>query len=300
MATRIFQARTMPRAAPNQAPDYQEFVQGIHDTLAAFGWVQTSDTGQMASGSGSIAAATFPATRVTTDYEIWRMADSQQATTPVFMRIEYGQGFSGSFALRITLGPSTNGAGVVASPKSTPSEISLQATSTNRWDMRCSGDAGRFTMSVAGEQTTDLNSYGIINVERLRKADGTYNTDGAHVCWWTSPTGQGQGTMPLSGSDLAQTTSGTWPVITNRRGSMGGPGLDIGVSPVQPNDLGRVRNPVMGPLIYAKNDIVAGTIFSVDFLGGSHTYRATGITNSALSQAVADSNYNPTVAILWE
>src|SRR4051812_38221933 len=58
---------------------------GIAAQIAAMGLVQTSDTGQI-----NWTTVTRPGINVLAGYEMWRFADSLQATKPVFIRLDYG------------------------------------------------------------------------------------------------------------------------------------------------------------------------------------------------------------------
>src|SRR5262245_52043536 len=90
---------------------FRAWPQWIHDKLSAAGWVQTSDTGQI-----DLTTVVKPAAVSTSQgYEIWRMADSLQATFPVFMKLEYGSGASSANnpQIWITLGTGSNGSGTL-------------------------------------------------------------------------------------------------------------------------------------------------------------------------------------------
>ena len=89
--------------------DYRAWWDAIRAQLTAVGLVQTSDTGQL-----NPASHTRPSTNSYSGYEIWRFADSLQATLPIFMKIEPGVGATADRpAIRMTVGTSTNGAGTI-------------------------------------------------------------------------------------------------------------------------------------------------------------------------------------------
>lgn len=77
--------------------------------LLAVGLTQTADTGQI-----NTATVAKPAVNTSAGYAIFRFNDTAQATSPVFMRIEFGTG-AGTTVPRIliTVGTGTNGAGVI-------------------------------------------------------------------------------------------------------------------------------------------------------------------------------------------
>ena len=77
--------------------------------LTAIGLTNTTDTGQINWTTVTRAAANTAA-----GYEIWRFTDTLQATTPIFMKIEYGTGYSANFPqIWITVGQGSSGAGAI-------------------------------------------------------------------------------------------------------------------------------------------------------------------------------------------
>lgn len=89
--------------------DYRAWWDAIRAQFTAVGLVQTSDTGQL-----NPASHTRPAANNYSGYEIWRFADTLQATLPIFMKIEPGVGTAQDRpSIRMTVGTSTNGAGTL-------------------------------------------------------------------------------------------------------------------------------------------------------------------------------------------
>lgn len=75
--------------------------------FATAGLVQTTETGQI-----NWVTVTRPGAIAFAGYEIWRFDDTLQATSPVFIKIEYGTANNTTVpALRITVSSGTNGAG---------------------------------------------------------------------------------------------------------------------------------------------------------------------------------------------
>src|SRR4051812_44147708 len=90
---------------------FQQFVQGVHDAFLEMGWTKTSDTGQLASPIVALA----PAVGVSAGYHVWAMADSLQASAPVYVRTDYSRQTGGGnyWSLWWQVGTGTNGAGVL-------------------------------------------------------------------------------------------------------------------------------------------------------------------------------------------
>ena len=66
---------------------FQAWATGIDDQIKDMGWVQTSDTGQV-----DVTTVARPAAGAYAGYRIYRMDDSLQSTSPVFLKLEYGCG----------------------------------------------------------------------------------------------------------------------------------------------------------------------------------------------------------------
>ena len=62
--------------------DYRAWWDAIRAQFTAIGLVQTSDTGQL-----NPASHTRPTTNSFSGYEVWRWADTLQASLPIYMRI---------------------------------------------------------------------------------------------------------------------------------------------------------------------------------------------------------------------
>ena len=75
--------------------------------LAAVGLVQTADTGQI-----NWATVSKPGVSTAAGYEVWRMNDSQQGSSPIFFRFDYGVYTNvNNFWLRVSVGQGSDGAG---------------------------------------------------------------------------------------------------------------------------------------------------------------------------------------------
>jgi len=126
--------------------------------LAAVGMVQTADTGQI-----NWASVTRPGTNTDGGYEIWRFADTMQATAPIFLRINYG---TGSVATRpriqIIVGTSSNGSGTIGGTALTATLTTSAGTGTatgSSFTSYMAAGEGYFWFAwLAGGATTGLAS----------------------------------------------------------------------------------------------------------------------------------------------
>jgi hypothetical protein len=157
---------------------YRAWTTWLRDTIVASGWVQTSDTGQM-----DPATVAFPASSTFSLPMLFRMNDALQATFPVIMKIEPGQGAAaGSTTARIAVGSTTNGAGVFTGNSIGPG---TNLTGSNPAGLnklhRASGASNRFTCALWAQQygVSAVAGCAFWNVERTHNADGSDNADGA-------------------------------------------------------------------------------------------------------------------------
>lgn len=85
--------------------------------LAAVGLIQTTDTGQI--NWTTVAVSTGSSGEFIQGYEIYRFADTLQATRPVFIKVEYGSTNGGGATVQgapciyVTVGTTTDGAGIL-------------------------------------------------------------------------------------------------------------------------------------------------------------------------------------------
>jgi hypothetical protein len=149
--------------------EFRAWGSGISTALSIIGMVQTADTGQI-----NWTTALRPTVANTyAGYEIWRFNDTLQATKPLFVKIEYGSGSSGTRAqLRFTLGKGSNGAGaltgVFAGSTLATSSSALGTDTVRNW-YASSGDGSICAVSGA----PDLNNFNTtFLIERSRDPDG--------------------------------------------------------------------------------------------------------------------------------
>lgn len=135
--------RWIPPSIPlrNDLPAWKLIFNDLHDNLIEAGLVQTGDTGQL----DIDAVAALPADNTYAGYRMYRFNDALQATSPIFIKIEFGCGPEGLSAssntgqrrgrclrTRVTYGKETNGAGIFVGNETAPSTFpqALASTST--------------------------------------------------------------------------------------------------------------------------------------------------------------------------
>lgn len=172
---------------------FRSWGSAISTALNAVGLVKTADTGQ-------IDWTTVQGTTTTNQkrgYEIWRFADSLQATRPVFIKLEYGSGANTTNPqIWLTVGTATDGAGTITAHPSFPNSVTpvrstLWQTSSAFYSgtatspVYVDSDGGGSVMLsgwyiVPGSSNPTYAAF-LLLVERTRNWDGTPNGEGAWV-----------------------------------------------------------------------------------------------------------------------
>ena len=279
-------ANTVSLMARSATTELQNWAAGLVTQLTAAGWVQTSDTGQ-----ATFSSVTEPGSNNTSaGYQIWRMADTLQGTTPVFMRIEVGRGNNGHDpAVFITVGFSTDGAGNINSTRKTPTYIltqqSSEGTATTAYQCFFSGSTNRFSMMLWDDPTEPHVNDLFFSIERYKDTNGN-DVSGGVIIYFRN----GQDTNITYGSyatagcaciilDATASMQRTVPWIAAYPGAYGGystmtNGGTVGTTvpiPCGPDP----RNPTIGPLIYLGTDFTAYTTQTISVYGSNHTYMVT-------------------------
>lgn len=254
----------VPSFISNDA-DFRAWAQAIHDKLAAVGLVQTGDTGQIAIGT-----ATRPTLANTVaGYEVWRFADALQATTPVFIKIEYGSGQTVDRpSLWITVGAGSSGAGAL-NAQVTNRVQSAQGGSdpaTTTRNLEASGDAGRIFL-VASQNPGGPNYAHGFSVERLKDAAGNPVADGIFLLI-VNAAGTGVGCV-VPQTATVPSMGAVAPPAPNA-GGVSAIGVDVVVAP-QLAYCGKVFYTWLGFMNLL--DMTGDTTFQAQMFGAVHTFR---------------------------
>lgn len=297
------------------------WVTALHNALAAVGLVQTADTGQINLAS----PGTSGAYSTSLGYEIWRFNDTLQATAPVFIRVEYGNGIQGGggsgfipTATWMTVGTGTNGAGTLTGIVSTrvmlngwiPSGGGGASPNVNNYTkpVWTSGAANRIGQCILREGTTavggDLNVFWA--VERTKDAAGNDTGEGVHIVAHDHAGGaSGSGTIGANwrcqtmifSIATAQALANAPMCMVNHDGT----GTDAGNTGIFPWQMASKRgneNPPMGWLSYFYGDIAGSVDFIVSVYGSNHTYRSLGgDAGQGASNGVYRAGWRPSSAL---
>lgn len=168
------------QSAPDISSDaaFRKWVQGIHDSFIACGWVQTDDTGQL-----DIPTATVPGTQNTAaGYLMYRLDDDFQGVAPVFVKFEPGRGAHASNNVPcawFTVGQGTDGSGAVSSvllPRTATASSTAVTGVTTEYPSYASGDGSSLCLAMWPMSGTHPIFFFLL--ERSRNANGEPTGEG--------------------------------------------------------------------------------------------------------------------------
>jgi hypothetical protein len=291
--------------APSNNTDalFRLWINEIHNALIAFGWTQASDTGQI-----NFSTATRPTNvNLYQGYAIYKMGDALQATSPVYMRIDFGTGgVSDDPGIKVQLSiGATDGAGNffsgVLSTIVTTSNANAAGSAT-LGTCRSSGSSSSFRMNFWMASGAGVAHGWAFAIERDKDSSGADTALG--VCFAWVYMGNNVGTAVGLGSQFIGTDGTVGPVDTVRLYAMvattaqQSAGSSKMCGPVH-CWAGVFRNAMLGLLITSRPDWVSESINSVFIYGAIHTYlflRTTNNNGMALNAWNADCG----MALLWE
>src|SRR6266436_1190027 len=236
----------------NTDANFRAWINEINNALIAFGWVATADTGQI-----NFSTVTRPtAASVYQGYAMYKMGDSLQSTTPVFLRIDFGTSASADVpGIKFQVGVGgTDGAGnitgiIMAQVTTGTTGITPNASNFN---CRSSGNSSAFRMNF---WSTVLSNQGwTLMIERDKDANGVDTALGINVIWAYV---NGNNTSAINSQFITNATvisalHGAWYAMVSIQASQAGGG-NIGIGPVR-IPLGPFRNPMLGALVATTGD----------------------------------------------
>lgn len=263
--------------------NFKAWASWISAQLAAFGWVQTADTGQVDwSTIGSVPSVSSWV------YEIWKMNDSLAAAFPVYLKIEYGAQSGNAPSLYITISTGgTDGAGnltggttsnrMMAQPYSAGDETSFTLP------CYASGDSGSFRLAMwIGAASNYPAYYDALVLVISRSNDASGNRTGDYVTLWfasgSSFAGQSQ-TVNNSGVGGVTTQEtahwlGALPSTTGTESFDG----NVCVTPIFPS-IGSLGNPTPDLMVGKMANFSDNASVSCVMYGVAHTYIFVGNSN---------------------
>jgi hypothetical protein len=253
--------------------EFRAFGSAYRSAVAAAGFIQTADTGQI-----NWATVTKPTgTNTSGGYEIWRFNDAAQATHPLFFKLEYGTAVTASrLSIWVTIGAASDGAGAITGTRVARTQFAQSANSATLGDVWVAGSDGYFTTGVFAGPATAGNSIPLV-IERLRSSDGTVDTTTtAGVVLAGGQAGTVIWVAALYDTTWTETGS-QWPTL-NPSAPPGNTALFKGTTyafPYYPV-VGVPRPPMRAAIMCYSTDAPSSTPFSLPLYGTTHTFRSTG------------------------
>lgn len=270
---------------PNNDTDahYRAWGSAVAAAFASFGLVKTGDTGQIdwTTVTAPASSGVFPG------YEIWRFADTLQATAPVFMKVEYGSwNSSGNPAIRFTVSTGSDGAGALTG--TTSGAIIARTNSTHSAALNCyvSGSTNRFALALwAGSDGQAISSAlpFFLMIERTVDEVGAPTAEGVLLLWKNRDAGTWNQVV-WTPTGLATSVETTMGCMAPQNGS-GTAGSQTSVYPLYYSK-GCLLPAGLNVLGYIEANFTAWVTATFDFYGASRTYLpiAAGVTGFTVSR----------------
>lgn len=224
------------------------------------------------------AAGSYPGSNTPfAGHEIYRFNDDLQATAPLFIKVQYGQGSTNTPAVFITLGKEVDAAGVLTGLVLTTQKILCPATAgTATWPLFLSGGPSHFSFIQAGQGAAPQCSMQCI-IERMRDEAGVETDEGVIMLFGGGSSGfpQKVQAFPLQGAAIPAEALATAHLINV--GGMSGltqSGTDMVLGPIAVPHNGRWR--YMTAMVYRQNDIAHGEVMDLPHLSEVRHYIAMG------------------------
>jgi hypothetical protein len=278
---------------------FREWGSELSTKLAAAGLTQTADTGQI-----NWVTVVRAGTNANAGYEIWRMADTQQATAPVFLRIDYGTG-SGTTSprIQITLGTGSNGSGTITGTALTTARSihapTAQTTDTVRNSYVCVNQGFIGIYWKVGSGTDALFVF-----NRTCDTTGTSTATGGMVIWGSTSASALTATQALRFASTAIAYTARTAIADTALGMNPQSVTSTLVGSDQQVFMGWTITPAVAPLFGVCGCLEAefpqGTSFTATLVGTSaRTYIALATTAGPFSANGATGAY-PKFAMLWD
>lgn len=261
---------SLPPAHASDA-EFRSWGSWISASFAAFGWVQSADSGQV-----NWTTVTRASTNTAAGYEIWAMDDSLQGTKPVLVKIEYGTGASTGFErIWITVGATSDGSGTLTGTTSTRLAVGNNSGSATAMTWVASGDANRIMLAANVYHASTVSSAYpfMFCIERTHDGAGLDTEAGALIVC-SSPTGMGnnatmqQQYWPWNATPAAVEGLGFFgPAI-----GTGSDGTSIMVYPIYICKGGPYVSPPTGVMGIMSDDFAPSTTVTLPVYGSNRDY----------------------------
>jgi hypothetical protein len=253
---------------------FRAWGKALSDALEAMGFIKTADTGQI-----DWTAVNVPGVGTYAGYEIRRLSDTLQATTPVYAKIEYGTGSSATYPkMQITVGRAVDGAGNLVGITATAITFGGGIQSATNYDCYVSGGEGYIMFALYVTSTTTTHPQ-LFYLARPRDANGTLNAHGINVVGQTGGATFYHQWLPEVGSPIPYATA-SGPFCAGPKAGTGSYGSTVGVFPIFTN-MGYAAHPDgIGIAVFAADIGAGGQVIPVSVFGASHDFISCGVGNT--------------------
>lgn len=282
---------------PSNSTDaiFRAWASFIHNTLVTTGgWTNTGDTGQV-----DLTTVAFPTgTNDKEGYKIYAMADALQATSPVYMRIDYGSSSASlTPGIWLTIGTGSNGSGTITG-------IVFNGGSVTAPTIACGGN----------NAVTVNNSYGSADTNRVQImmfVNSSQNTRGLMFSLERSKDANGadtgHGLILVGSSNSGSTNLGRYIIMAGGTQPADEGGIQFILSSANPTTFGGnvgvglsvpmagyALQPGTGIVVVRVNDFAAESSFSMSVYGATRTYQLAHTQNPNVAAAAAQSSSSRT------
>lgn len=245
----------------------------IHDTIVTTGgWTNTADTGQI-----NLSTATTSAVANTKiGYKIYAMADSLQATNPVYVRIDFGTGATANNpTVWVTIGTGSNGSGTITGKvydggATTTGNFATGANSTTG-SRNSYGSASTNRFSIAMFVSTSNNNILSFTLERSKDTSGA--DTGTAVLLYGAATSSSYDVsryIILAGGSQPANEAGLQFILSSQNPTTFNSVTSIGLAIPMADG---AKQPGMNVAITRSSDFTAETQFSVSIYGSTRTFQ---------------------------
>lgn len=287
------------------ATTFRAWGSAISAALAALGFVQTADTGQI--NWATVAAPT--ASGQVMGYEVWRFADSLQSTAPIFFKIQYGSngGAASQPQMTFTVGTGSNGSGTITGTDisgvtgalttgigAMPQAVSSGASSSAQ-TIYLNSDGSALVIASVSTNPNTVSAWGfVLVIERTRTWAGAATGDGFVLMRGETSTGGGfTQTWPISyipGQPQVAAASGSGWLAVTQGGSATWTttilaGTTLNPIPVLTGTGVKASGPSQFLMAYVGSDYPADRSVTMNHYGVSRTWRTGGLGNRGASGA---------------
>jgi hypothetical protein len=261
----------------------QAWIQFFHNNMLAFGWVQTTDTGQLNPLTVTAPAAGNDTTTGSAGYLIYH---SNDGLTNYFLKVEFFRTSSVDMWLNLTVGWGSNGTGTITGNNATAGVRPNAKSATGTVYFAMAGNAGwvTFCAFVLTNTGTDPNVSASVQfaLERDRDNTGAEVATGAMLFCYNNANRTfnfipSSGTVPAQFSDWSscQLYEGSIGTVRQALDSTYHVELKQYIGFCVPIKESGGANPCLTTGMIAQTDLQVGSIVKVPRYGVTHSYLVT-------------------------